>query len=302
MLAHKAEYAVACMPNAKSFIPEVHPNFIGIYWGPVSTTGCSEVIESADRYLFASPVFSDYTTTGFSALINPKKPIQVAPDFVEIDNQIYNNVFINEFLTTLAEKITPKDASLKIFQHIKEQAPIHENKNTENALTVKNVFTQVNDILTEETDIIVESGDSWFNGMCLKLSKGCHFEIQIQYGSFQMTAQEISTMIRYNLNPIIFLINNGSYVIESAIHDGPYNTIKNWRYAELVNIFNSDTGKGWSSLIKTESELEKAIETAKNYQGFCLIEVIIDRSDCNKLLLEWGSRVSSYNSKILPPQ
>jgi pyruvate decarboxylase len=29
-------------------------------------------------------------------------------------------------------------------------------------------------------------------------------------GSFQMTAQEISTMIRYGANPIIFLINNRS--------------------------------------------------------------------------------------------
>ena len=27
-------------------------------------------------------------------------------------------------------------------------------------------------------------------------------------GSFQMTAQDVSTMMRYRLNPIIFLINN----------------------------------------------------------------------------------------------
>jgi TPP-dependent 2-oxoacid decarboxylase len=29
-----------------------------------------------------------------------------------------------------------------------------------------------------------------------------------------MTAQEVSTMLRYRLNPIIFLINNGAYTIE----------------------------------------------------------------------------------------
>ena len=52
-------------------------------------------------------------------------------------------------------------------------------------------------------------------------------------GSFQMTAQEVSTMIRYGLNPIIFLINNGGYTIEVEIHDGPYNPIKNWDYAGL---------------------------------------------------------------------
>jgi len=45
-------------------------------------------------------------------------------------------------------------------------------------------------------------------------------------GSFQMTAQEISTMIRYGVNPIIFLLNNRGYTIEVQIHDGPYNNIK----------------------------------------------------------------------------
>eukprot|EP00983_Pelagomonas_calceolata_P034239 1072523-Pelagomonas_calceolata.AAC.1 len=33
-------------------------------------------------------------------------------------------------------------------------------------------------------------------------------------GSFQMTCQDVSTMLRYGLNPIIFLINNLSYTIE----------------------------------------------------------------------------------------
>lgn len=35
------------------------------------------------------------------------------------------------------------------------------------------------------------------------------------YGSFQLTAQEISTMIRHEANPIIFLINNRGYTIEA---------------------------------------------------------------------------------------
>jgi len=30
-------------------------------------------------------------------------------------------------------------------------------------------------------------------------------------GSFQLTAQEVSTMIRYVLKPVIVLINNGEY-------------------------------------------------------------------------------------------
>jgi indolepyruvate decarboxylase len=33
-------------------------------------------------------------------------------------------------------------------------------------------------------------------------------------GSFQETAQELSTMLRHDLKPVIFLINNGGYTIE----------------------------------------------------------------------------------------
>ena len=32
--------------------------------------------------------------------------------------------------------------------------------------------------------------------------------------------QELSTLMRYAVNPIIILSNNGSYTIESEIHDG----------------------------------------------------------------------------------
>ncbi|KAI9096279.1 hypothetical protein K1719_025998 [Acacia pycnantha] len=49
-------------------------------------------------------------------------------------------------------------------------------------------------------------------------------------GSFQVTAQDISTMIRCGQKSIIFLINNGGYTTEVKIHDGPYNVIKNWDY------------------------------------------------------------------------
>ncbi len=44
-------------------------------------------------------------------------------------------------------------------------------------------------------------------------------------GSFQMTAQDVATMVKYRLNPIILLLNNDGYTIEVEIHDGPYNNI-----------------------------------------------------------------------------
>lgn len=59
----------------------------------------------------------------------------------------------------------------------------------------------------------------------------------------QVTCQDISTMIRQEQNSIIFLINNGGYTIEVAIHDGPYNVIKNWNYTGFVEAIHNGEGK-----------------------------------------------------------
>ena len=107
-------------------------------------------------------------------------------------------------------------------------------------------------------------------------------------------------MIRYGLNPIIFLINNGGYTIEVEIHDGPYNTIKNWDYAGLIDVFNAGDGKGWSCRVTTEGELDAAIAKAHAHDGLSLIEVKIDRDDCSRTLLEWGTHVAKNNGR--PPR
>ena len=64
-----------------------------------------------------------------------------------------------------------------------------------------------------------------------------------------MSSQDVSTMIRYRLNPVIFLINNGGYTIEVEIHDGPYNTIQGWDYAGLVQCFDNHQGNVFSTKV-----------------------------------------------------
>ena len=67
-----------------------------------------------------------------------------------------------------------------------------------------------------------------------------------------MVLQDVSTMIRYRLNPIIFLINNGGYTIEVEIHDGPYNNIQGWDYSGLVQCFDNHQGNVFSTKVRTK--------------------------------------------------
>ncbi|KAE9461923.1 hypothetical protein C3L33_06170, partial [Rhododendron williamsianum] len=123
-------------------------------------------------------------------------------------------------------------------------------------------------------------------------------------GCIKVTAQDISTMIRCGQRSIIFLINNGGYTIEVEIHDGPYNVIKNWNYTGLVNAIHNGEGKCWTAKVCTEEQLAEAISTATgaHKDSLCFIEVVVHKDDTSKELLEWGSRVSSANSRPPNPQ
>jgi TPP-dependent 2-oxoacid decarboxylase len=119
-------------------------------------------------------------------------------------------------------------------------------------------------------------------------------------GSFQMTAQEVSTMIRHGTRPIIILVNNRGYIIEDAIHQGPYNKIKNWDYAGLMKVWTNGEGKGLGLNAKTAGELTAALARAMTHDGPCMIEVAIDPQDCSPDMREWGTRVAAANG--MPPR
>ena len=107
-------------------------------------------------------------------------------------------------------------------------------------------------------------------------------------------------MIRHGTRPIVILVNNRGYIIEDAIHQGPYNKIKNWDYAGLMNVWTNGEGKGLGLHAKTAGEMTAALARAKSHDGPCMIEVAIDSQDCSPDMREWGTRVAAANGR--PPR
>ncbi|XP_057982954.1 pyruvate decarboxylase 1-like [Malania oleifera] len=332
-LADACGYALAMMPSAKGFVPENHPHFIGTYWGAISTAFCAEIVESADAYLFAGPIFNDYSSVGYSLLVKKEKAIIVQPDRVVIGNgPAFGCVLMKDFLKALAKRLKRNPTAFENYHRIfvPDGQPLHGNP--KEPLRVNILFKHIQNLLSSHTAVISETGDSWFNCQKLKLPEGCGYEFQMQYGSigwsvgatlgyaqaaqdkrviacigdgsFQVTAQDVSTMLRHGQKSIIFLINNGGYTIEVEIHDGPYNAIKNWNYTALVDAIHNGEGKCWTAKVRCEEDLIKAIETATGPKkdSLCFIEVIVHKDDTSKELLEWGSRVSAANSRPPNPQ
>ncbi|CAD6239681.1 unnamed protein product [Miscanthus lutarioriparius] len=296
-LADACGCPVAVMPSAKGLVPEHHSRFIG-------------------------------TSVGYSLLIRKEKAIIVQPERVVIGHgPAFGCVLMKDFLHALATRLKKNTAAYENFRRI--CVPPGEPLSSEpgEPLRVNILFKHIQAMLSGNTAIIAETGDSWFNCQKLKLPEGCGYEFQMQYGSigwavgatlgyaqaakdkrviacigdgsFQVMAQEVSTMLRWGQNTIIFLINNGGYTIEVEIHDGPYNVIKNWNYTGLVEAFHNGEGQ-----VRTEEELKEALKAALGPKKDCLcfIEVIVHKDNTSRELLEWGSRVSAANSRPPNPQ
>ncbi|KAJ0987650.1 hypothetical protein J5N97_006006 [Dioscorea zingiberensis] len=310
-LADACGYAMAVMPSAKGF----------------------KLSKSADAYIFAGPIFNDYSSVGYSLLLKKEKAIIVQPDRVVIANgPAFGCILMKDFLKALAKRLKKNTTAFENYKRIFVPEGVPLECKPKEALRVNVLFKHIQNMLSGDTAVIAETGDSWFNCQKLKLPEGCGYEFQMQYGSigwsvgatlgyaqaakdkrviacigdgsFQVTAQDVSTMLRCEQNTIIFLINNGGYTIEVEIHDGPYNVIKNWNYTGLVDAIHNGEGKCWTAKVRCEEELKEVIgkATGEKKDCLCFIEVIVHKDDTSKELLEWGSRVSAANSRPPNPQ
>jgi indolepyruvate decarboxylase len=88
-------------------------------------------------------------------------------------------------------------------------------------------------------------------------------------GSFQVTAQELSTILRHDHKPVIFLINNGGYTIERGYlgKTEPYNDVANSSCADLPKVFRPDT-TARSFVVKTGEDLQKALSAPNDTMIF----------------------------------
>ncbi|PLN74908.1 pyruvate decarboxylase [Aspergillus taichungensis] len=111
-------------------------------------------------------------------------------------------------------------------------------------------------------------------------------------GSFQLTAQELATIIHHKLDVVVFLINNAGYTIERCIHghDARYNDITPWRYLKALELFGAPTegeyaGHAWT--VRTWADLEGVLsdERMAKGKGVRMVEVCMEMLDAPKVLL-----------------
>ncbi|KAK5058962.1 hypothetical protein LTR84_011226 [Exophiala bonariae] len=106
-------------------------------------------------------------------------------------------------------------------------------------------------------------------------------------GSFQMTSQAISDIVRNRLNVTVFLLNNDGYTIERLIHgmSAHYNDIQPWRYLQSASYFGAPEDDesypvttrrvgNWGQLMNLMRD-----EDFSDGKGFKMAEILMAKDD-----------------------
>jgi indolepyruvate decarboxylase len=322
-LLDKTGFPYVTMMLGKTLLSEHNPQFIGLFEGDRSREYVRNRVETSDCILQLGALMTDFNTGGFTTNLDDSKTISGNIGFVKIKHHYYENVHLHDFILGLTKELSRRDASTLDIQQASEGCVHRHNKeyipDPSQPLTIQRFFDRMSHFIENNSIVIAETGVSLFSAAEMLMPEGTTFIGQTFYGSigytvgatlgagmaaqdrqvvlfvgdgsFQVTCQDISTMIRNNLKPVIFLINNDGYTIERVITDHTYNDLQPWHYHKLVEVF----GGGIGIDVRTEGELEDAIDRAAIANCLVFIEIHTDRMDCPESLRSAGKSMAKIN-------
>jgi TPP-dependent 2-oxoacid decarboxylase len=300
-LTYKTNIPVVATVLSKSVISEDHPSYLGVYEGAMGHQSVREYVESSDCLILLGALMTDINFSISPTPIEQSKSIYVTSEKLSIKYHNFENVLLQDFLISLIEAPLER----KDFVLVEKQGNIKNNNKHFSAarnqkITVKRLFERLNFSITDNRIVIADVGDSLFGALDLTIHGQTDFLSPAYYcsmgfavpaaigaqlasptlrpivivgdGAFQMTGMEISTIIRFALNPIIIILNNKGYGTERPMLDGPFNDILPWNYYRIPEIIGH--GKGF--MIETEDQLEESLSAAEGMysKDLCVLDII----------------------------
>jgi indolepyruvate decarboxylase len=324
-LAERFHMQVATLNCAKGAVPENSPHFIGTYAGIASAPATREVIEGSDCLLTIGYRRIE-TTVGFFTDKLPASAIHLNSSYVDTIDKNYQGVYVSELLQSIVNS-PPAGAPNKQPARPSKQAAFVPSTDP---LTQDAYWKAMQNFLRPGDVIVVEDGASSAGMGRLTLPEGCTYITgafvwcSIGYatpallgailaspgrrhilltgeGSLQMTVQELSTVMRHDLKPFIFVINNSGYTVERAVlgKDAKYNDVANWRYSELPNVFSRDKNAE-TYVVHTSNELQTVLNSP--HSGMVFVESVMDKYDAPIDLIVGGHALADSDYGPSGPQ
>lgn len=305
MLMANSQFIVSNLLMGKGVIDAGNKKYLGTFLSKYENIIAHDALHESDCVISVGVVNSDLNTYRTGLPFKPSDFVEIQGTYTIVKHKKYENILMKDVLASLAEKIQPRDMQMP------EKKPSfeHISSTDDSKLTTKYIFPRLQDFLQPNDMIFVETGIVPHGFAPTRLPKNAEVNTQTLWGSIgwatpaafggqmaakdrrtilltgegshQLTATEVSSMMRNGLRPIILVLNNSGYTIERVLSncpDDPFNDIAKWDYSKLTQVFEGDA---WVVQARTNLEFDNALKQAEIEQRtkLCYIEMFTDKMD-----------------------
>lgn len=288
----------------KSVVEENHPLFRGVYIGSTSNAKVRFLVENSDCLLVFGVLLTDVNFGFLPSKFKKRKTIFVSMESIKIKSHFFSDVLFEDFCEFFLK--LEFQTKFNLIKMINPNPQIFKSENKR--LTTPILFEKLNCILKENMVVIADIGDGLFGASDLLIrAKNCFISsafyasmgfaipaslgvllanpnnrpiVVVGDGSFQMSCNELSTIVRNKLNPIVIILNNKGYATERKILEGSFNDISNWNYHKIVEVISGGQGVR----VTSEKELDEAFDLALASRELFVIDAVVDPCETSEVL------------------
>lgn len=305
---------------SRGFADESLPNFHGIFNNALSTDGTLDILKDNDfvLYLGANINESNYFSSDIMPL-EAKHVLFIGKDYGKLGMHgsiipnINTHVFFNQFISRINYASLPKVNVRSTTASYNNEYIIDKSSDKISQAKLSQFVTQYlkpNDIIVNEMCSFMfemsnirypkhtkSVGQPFYGsiGYAVPATLGVSLAMKdynksgrvILFqgdGSAQMTLQEFASYIRFNISPIIFMLNNSGYSVERVIK-GPtrsYNDILvDWDWCKIFSVFGDpNSERSVSFKVSTMSDLRETLSIIDENDGKAkMIELALEKMD-----------------------
>lgn len=325
-LVRDTSFPFASLMWGKAILDETEPNFAGIYVGGLSAEPTRKVVEDAEALICAGVEFTDTTTGIYSHTIDFGRVINISGEDTSIAGRHFSPLTMSRSLEILRE--ISLELALSGTDFTAPSGEVALPAIDDATLTQDALWKVLSSNLDAKNTVVVDMGTSFFGMATQKFPQDSRFigmplwgsigysipallgaamadmdsrgVLMVGDGSAQLTIQEIGTIIREKINPVIFLINNDGYTIERSIHgvEAEYNDITTYDWSKIPAAFGGTDQNTVTLRATTVREFNEACRVARETRDkLIFVEVVTAPMDMPELLLNFGAQAAALNKK-----
>ncbi|KAK0713832.1 thiamine diphosphate-binding protein [Lasiosphaeria miniovina] len=320
-LVSKTRLPVFVTPMGKGAVDENSPSYGGVYAGCGSSPDVIAQVEGSDLVLFVGSLKSDFNTTGFSYHTSQLTTIDFHSTHCAVRYSEYPGVTMRGVLRKITEGVDPTRLSPPDMPRVVNE--VAKNRDNSQTITQAWFWPRLGMYLKEGDIVVTETGTANFGiwetrfpagvtginqilwgslGWSVGAAQGaalgardmnlnCRTILLVGDGSFQLTVQEVSTMIRHGLN----------ITMQRCIHDmdAEYNNIVPWKYTEIPGVFGATDKQVKKYVVETKDEVDRLL-TNKDFTnglGLQFVELEMARDDAPRALKLAAEIAARNNTK-----